>query len=233
MNQDNQNKTKQTVNNLLQFIRDEHLQPGQGQRLPNEYELAEQLHVGRGTIREAIRELVSRNVLDVRQGAGTFISFKDGIPEDPLGLSFTDITDDMVFDMLEVRLLLEPEIAAIAAERATESQIEELYRQCGLIEDLIRDNQPYLREDARFHEIIGECSGNSIIRKLMPIVASSVQLNIGFTRDKFRLRTIEEHREIVHAIAHHDVRGAKYAMYAHLNTSRSSMLVAGQLHQPK
>ena len=207
MNQDNQSKTKQTVNNLLQFIRDEHLQPGQ--RLPNEYELAEQLHVGRGTI------------------------FKDGIPEDPLGLSFTDITDDMVFDMLEVRLLLEPEIAAIAAERATESQIEELYRQCGLIEDLIRDNQPYLREDARFHEIIGECSGNSIIRKLMPIVASSVQLNIGFTRDKFRLRTIEEHREIVHAIAHHDVRGAKYAMYAHLNTSRSSMLVAGQLHQPK
>ena len=181
MNQDNQSKTKQTVNNLLQFIRDEHLQPGQ--RLPNEYELAEQLHVGRGTIREAIRELVSRNVLDVRQGAGTFISFKDGIPEDPLGLSFTDITDDMVFDMLEVRLLLE--------------------------------------------------SGNSIIRKLMPIVASSVQLNIGFTRDKFRLRTIEEHREIVHAIAHHDVRGAKYAMYAHLNTSRSSMLVAGQLHQPK
>ena len=58
MNQDNQSKTKQTVNNLLQFIRDEHLQPGQ--RLPNEYELAEQLHVGRGTIREAIRELVSR-----------------------------------------------------------------------------------------------------------------------------------------------------------------------------
>ena len=228
MSHDHLSKTQQTVRNILQLVREERLLPGQ--KLPNEYELADRFKIGRGTVREAIRELVSLNVLEVRQGSGTFVSFKNGIPEDPLGLSLADVTDDMVFDMLEVRLMLEPEIAAIAAERATESQIEELYRQCSLIEDLIRNNQPYLKEDARFHEMIGKCSGNSIVQKLMPIITSSVQLNIGFTRDRHRLRTMDEHREIVNAISHHDVRGAKYAMYAHLNTSRSSMLLIGQSH---
>ena len=59
---------------IIQYIKDEQMEPGD--RLPTEYELAKFLEVGRGTVREANRSLVSRNILEVRQGAGTFVSHK-------------------------------------------------------------------------------------------------------------------------------------------------------------
>ena len=59
-----------------------------GDKLPNEYKLADKLNAGRSTIREAIKALVSRNILEIRRGAGTFISQKGGIADDPLGLTF-------------------------------------------------------------------------------------------------------------------------------------------------
>ena len=71
---------------IIDLIKSNRLEPGD--RLQNEYELAKLLNVGRSTVREAIRILVSRNILEVRQGAGTFVSYKNGIPEDPLGLAF-------------------------------------------------------------------------------------------------------------------------------------------------
>ncbi|WP_153053508.1 FadR/GntR family transcriptional regulator, partial [Streptococcus suis] len=58
-----------------------------GDKLPNEYELAQDLEVGRSTVREAVRSLATRNILEVRQGSGTYISSKKGVSEDPLGFS--------------------------------------------------------------------------------------------------------------------------------------------------
>ena len=98
------------------------MQPGD--RLPSEHELTDMLEVGRGTLREAIKTLMSHNILDVRQGAGTFVSYKNGIPEDPLGLALEDSDDKLLLYMLEVRMILEPEIAELAAMNATTPQID-------------------------------------------------------------------------------------------------------------
>ena len=70
---------------ILDYIRTNDMKPGD--RLPTEQELTQLLEVGRGTVREAVQSLASRNILEVRQGAGTFLSDKNGIMEDPLGLS--------------------------------------------------------------------------------------------------------------------------------------------------
>ena len=74
------------VDQIIQVILDRDMKAGD--KLPNEYDLARELGVGRSTLREAIKRLVARNILTARQGAGTFVSEKNGVPEDPLGLTF-------------------------------------------------------------------------------------------------------------------------------------------------
>ena len=134
---------EKTSERIVEFIKERNMQPGD--RLPSEHELTEMLKVGRGTLREAIKTLMSHNILDVRQGAGTFVSYKNGIPEDPLGLALENSDDKLLLDMLDVRMILEPEIAELAAMNATTPQIDELFRQCRQVEDLIRENKSYIQ----------------------------------------------------------------------------------------
>lgn len=214
--------TQIAAEGIIQLIRENDMQPGQ--RLENEYDLAKRLNVGRGTVREAIRSLVSRNILEVRQGAGTFVSYKNGIPEDPLGLAFEESDELLALHMMEVRLILEPEIAAMAAMNGTKKQVLAMLEQCDKVEKLIRENKAYNQEDALFHQKIAECTGNRVMEKIIPIITSSVQLNIGVTRDKFKMQTITEHRNIANAIIKKDPYKAKYSMTAHLNILRSGIL---------
>ena len=74
------------VDQIIQVILDRDMKAGD--KLPNEYDLARELGVGRSTVREAITRFVDSNIITARQGAGTFVSEKNGVPEDPLGLTF-------------------------------------------------------------------------------------------------------------------------------------------------
>lgn len=85
-----------------------------GDKLPTEKELCERTGAGRNTVREALKILASRNVLEIRQGAGTFVSEKQGIPDDPLGFSMVNDHVKLTKDLLQVRIMLEPQIAALA-----------------------------------------------------------------------------------------------------------------------
>ena len=97
-----------------------------GDKLPTEKELCERTGAGRNTVREALKILASRNVLEIRQGAGTFVSEKQGIPDDPLGFSMVNDHVKLTKDLLQVRIMLEPQIAALAAQCAKENEIKEL-----------------------------------------------------------------------------------------------------------
>lgn len=214
--------TKIVEDKIIQLIKDNSMEPGD--RLKNEYELAQDLNVGRGTIREAIRILVSRNILEVRQGAGTFVSYKNGIPEDPLGLTFIQDEESLVLDILDVRLIIEPEIAAMAALNAKPIQLDEMLKQCDVVEKLIMENKDYKEADALFHQRIAECSGNKVVDKLIPVINSSIVLNIELTKDQYKKMTILEHKDIARAIERGDSNAAKYSMITHLNTSRKEVV---------
>ena len=97
-----------------------------GDKLPTEKELCESTGAGRNTVREALKILASRNVLEIRQGAGTFVFEKQGIPDDPLGFSMVNDHVKLTKDLLQVRIMLEPQIAALAAQCAKEHEIKEL-----------------------------------------------------------------------------------------------------------
>ena len=78
-----QTLAEKTAQNLLEMIQEKGY--GAGDKLPTEAELVETLGVGRNTVREALRILMSRNIVTIRQGSGTFISDKNGVADDPLG----------------------------------------------------------------------------------------------------------------------------------------------------
>ena len=94
-----------------------------GDKLPTEMELCQLLGAGRNTVREALRILVSRNIVTIRQGAGTFISEKNGIPDDPLGFAMMEDRRKLTRDLLQIRVMLEAPIAALAAQNADEEDI--------------------------------------------------------------------------------------------------------------
>lgn len=214
---------------LLQYIIDNDMQVGD--KIPNEFVLAESLGVSRSTIREAVKLLVSRNILVIRRGAGTFISDKKGITEDPLGLSFVNDKYALAMDLLNVRIILEPEIASMAAINATDEEIEKIMEQCNKVEELYERGEDHGREDVRLHEMIAHCSRNLVIEKLIPIINTSVVVFADITKRKLKNETLTTHREIAEAIKAHDPNTAKYAMMMHLIYNRQ--MIASLIKEQK
>ena len=106
-----QTLAEKTAQNLLEMIQEKGY--GAGDKLPTEAELVETLGVGRNTVREALRILMSRNIVTIRQGSGTFISDKNGVADDPLGFFMMDDRRQLTEDLLQARLILEPALAAM------------------------------------------------------------------------------------------------------------------------
>ncbi|MEA4954406.1 MAG: FadR/GntR family transcriptional regulator [Pseudoflavonifractor sp.] len=203
---------------IIQIIKDNELRPGD--RLDTEMELSRRLGVGRGTVREAIKGLVSRNILVVRQGSGTFISPRPGVSDDPLGLTFAKQDRRLALDLLDVRLMLEPEMAAMAADRATDYELKRLEAQCAKVERFIRGERPYRQEDVEFHRCIAQASHNQVVGTLVPVIHSSASLNIDLTRNELKENTMRSHRELANAIRDRDPQRARYAMILHLAENR-------------
>ena len=107
--------TDRVADEIVRSIIGQKLKPGD--KLPNEFELAKTLGVGRSTLREAIKTLVSRSVVEIRRGSGTFVSARSGVSEDPLGLEFLTDKVQVATDLLELRFLVEPRLASLAASR--------------------------------------------------------------------------------------------------------------------
>ena len=216
--QESKSLTEEAMNQIIQLIIDNDLKPGT--RLPSEFQLAQQLGVGRSTLREATRLLVSRNVLEVRQGSGTFISKKRGVPDDPLGLTFKADTPQLAVELFDIRLMLEPNGASMAAIHATQEQLQRLEQLCIDTEQRIVTGKSYFEGDEAFHSCLAECSGNSVLKTLIPIIVSSIYMTTVSTADQFRNLTLRQHRQILNAVRRRDSMGASLAMSEHLNTNR-------------
>ena len=199
-------RTNETAEKLISFILS--LNMKEGDRLPNEAELSSMLKVSRSTLREA------------KQGSGTYISSKRGIPVDPLGLTFLAHNKKLAMDLIDVRIMLEPHIAAAAAIHATEEECQELLRLSSLHASLICAGEDYQDADTKFHEQIAKCSGNAVLVNLIPIISSSVYVSTTISDMDFRQTSIRYHQMITEAICRKDFLGAQNAMLAHLNASR-------------
>lgn len=193
-----------------------------GDKLPTEKELCESTGAGRNTVREALKILASRNVLEIRQGAGTFVSEKQGIPDDPLGFSMVNDHVKLTKDLLQVRIMLEPQIAALAAQCAKENEIKELEEILEEMEAAMKKREDYSELDTKFHTKIAQCTHNIVMENLLPVIGKGVAVFAKEVAQTEYDRTWISHRKIFCYIRDHKPFEAEMEMQYHLlyNTSR-------------
>lgn len=212
---------EQAADRLEQTIMAHKLAPGD--KLPNEQDLVAQLEVGRGTVREAVKILESRGVVEIRRGRGTFVCKHVGRTGDPLGFRFAQDKHKLARDLCELRLMLEPQIAALCARKATEADIDELTQLCERVRARIDAGEDYGKEDIEFHERIARSTGNSVILQIIPLIAQGVSLYVDLTHHTLAGSAARTHQEVLDAIRAHDEQAAYDAMYRHLVENRDNL----------
>lgn len=202
-----------------------------GSKLPNEFELAQMFGVGRSTVREAVKSLVTKGVLEVRRGDGTYVQSHRSQTDDPLGLSRLEDKFQLALELFDVRLMLEPEIAASAAEHATEEEMRQLVELCDETERLYRGGEDHIPKDIEFHTCIARCSKNRVVEMLVPIINSAVMTFASLTQRQLMEETIQTHRAVTDAILARDSVGARCAMVMHLTYNRQALMRLRKRHQ--
>lgn len=191
-----------------------------GEKLPNEFELCRMFNVSRSTIREAVKSLVFKEIVEVRRGAGTYVINTVPVKEDPLGIRSMPDKEAIALDLVDVRLMIEPAMAEMAAQKATKEEIERLKELCCKVEKEIENGESYIKDDIAFHCLVAECSKNKIIEQLIPIIDTAVMMFVNVTHKKLMQETIRTHRAVTEAIAEGDSLGARMAMSMHLTYNR-------------
>jgi len=193
---------------------------GVGARLPAERDLAEQLQVSRASVREALIALEIEGYVDVRVGTGVFVC----APETRQGslLDGGDASADIgPFELLETRLLLEPECAALAAHKASSAQLDAIRAACAALPAAVTDTP--LQYDIAFHAAVAAACGNAALASAIDHLRMLGNANPVFSRlnqhmvtDAVWVQAHQEHERIVEAIAERDSTRARHAMYDHL-----------------
>ena len=195
-------------------------QPGKGDFLPTERELSVQLGVSRSVVREAAQRLEQQGLLEIRQGLGIRPVNRLHKPlSDSLHLLVPDEMDRLR-QLVELRLIVEPENARLAAERATASQISQLQ---AIQERFVLAKTPLesVAADMDFHRQLAVASGNQISALLLHSLSDLLEasLNHGYRRVTPAL-AIKQHGAVLTAIEKRDPAAAARAMQRHLTSAR-------------
>ncbi|MCM3767752.1 FadR/GntR family transcriptional regulator [Neobacillus niacini] len=214
----------QILEQLKQKIRDGEFP--EGSKLPSENKLAEMFGVSRAPIREVISVLVASGLVESIQGGGNFV--KKMPTEDLLDtVAFEMITDEEIYNLLELRTVIETEAAAFAAERHTEEDIEKIYEAFQQVSDTINDDSIVGDQaDYDFHMSIVKAAKNSFLTQSVENVRElyqkaltySLRKNVG--RREKREQVHQEHQNIYKAIKRRNKEAAAFYMKEHLTNAR-------------
>ncbi|GGL34792.1 FadR/GntR family transcriptional regulator [Planomonospora parontospora] len=194
--------TDAAIDKIKQMILSGELTPGS--RLPKEADLAERLGLSRNSLREAVRALALINVLDVRQGDGTYVtSLEPGLLLDAMSFVVDFHQDDTVLQFFQVRRILEPAATAMAAARMDDAGVAELR---GILASLPGDPsvEQLVANDLEFHRRIAAGSGNAVLCSLIESLSgptTRARVWRGLTQEGALARTREQHAAICEAIA--------------------------------
>ena len=218
---------EQVADQINQVIIDQNINTGE--KLPNEFELAALLNVGRGTIREAVKLLVARNCLEIRRGKGTYVVEKLGQIEDPLGFAYVKDKITLAVDLMELRLQLEPWVAQLAAQRIEENEKDTLRQLCEQVEHKIRSGEDHGPADKEFHAYVARCTHNSVITEIMPVITYSIEMFTKFKAPRLLKDTIRTHWQITEAICANDPQKAYDSMYEHVSENSESIEIVRRM----
>ena len=216
-------QTDVVVDSIKQMITDGRLGPGA--RLSRERDLAQELSVSRGSLREAVRALCLMGVLETRQGDGTYVTSLDAsLLLTPMGFLVDLGGEATAVHLQAVRRVLETEAAGRAAQAAGAEAVEEARAILAGVELLLASttDSPYeafIEADVAFHRVIARASGNPALEALIEAMASRTvraRRRRAMTEEGVLQTTHREHWAILRAISHHDPDAARIQMGAHL-----------------
>jgi len=194
-----------------------------GTVLPPEPALCEAFSVSRTVIREAVKMLQEKGLVQVRQGSGTTVT-----PPtlwnmlDELVLAATIAEDDgldVLDDLVITRRLLESDMANVSAQCASDEVIADLGRLVARMDELVDDHLSYADHDRAFHDLIMQTSGNRIARAVVRALESQVVNTVRYMGQPHRDQCVasnQGHRRIYERIAAHDPEAASLAMFTHI-----------------
>ena len=199
-----------------------------GDRLPTERELAEQFHVSRTAVREAMKILAQKGLVDMRPGRGTIVI--DGANEamqQSIGLAMKLKLGEVggSDNLVEVRGILETEIAALAAARATDKEIAAMRDAVDDMDDSLDDADAFIAADNCFHEALAQATQNTLILILVKSIVNplSEQRKQVFEVEGGPQRGQIHHKRILESVIRRDPEGARTAMRSHLQQVREDV----------
>lgn len=230
------NKTEllpgKTAQNIKQMIIQQNMKPGD--RLPSETELMDMFGVSRSTLREAMKFLGAENVIVIKRGNGTFVSNSTGVGEDPLGLNFTN-QHYLIKNLLEARLLFEPQIAELAVQRATDKNIRCLAEIINKMKEVEVNDDLAAELDVQFHTAIAECTQNDVLIRIVPIINESIRQ--GHNETASVMGSYERakicHVGIYEAIVNRNYMEAKYFSERHVWETLNDIKEMGKNNEKK
>ena len=212
---------EQIVQQVEESIQRGALKPGD--KLPPERDLAEQFGVSRTAVREAVKALREKGMVEAYPGRGTFVM---EVSSHPIRLSLDRMVKAGQGEgsryLTEVREMMEPEIAAMAAERADGEDVAALRESLAVMDGAKRDPDAFIEADLDFHLALAEAAAN-------PIILSLIDSIVGLLREQrmgiFQVEGGPErgqyhHKRILEAVEHRDSGGAREAMKAHMRQVR-------------
>lgn len=187
-----------------------------GDKLPNELELAQQLGVSRATLREAIRELTARGVLEVRRGRGTFVA--PGAGDETVSFQELEKLQGRLRDLFELRSIFEPQAARLACRRAGPEELEDILKKGAEAERCILEGEDRTQADRAFHAAIVRATHNEFMMRLLPVISQAVEeaISEGGHEETLAQVTLRDHALLMDFFRRRDEAGAEHAMAIHM-----------------
>lgn len=189
-----------------------------GDRIPPERELCQQLGIARTSLREALKGMELIGMLDSRVGDGTFVCPRSEFLSRPLLWAFTGTDETELSDIMEARMLLETDLAGLAAERASEKEIAAIGKAVKAMREAIESGASTIDPDMNFHLAVSTAAHNGVLKNAVQLLRNLMRqwIYLKLLLPDVPTRVLNQHEVIYKAIRDRDVKAARNAMNKHL-----------------
>jgi GntR family transcriptional regulator, transcriptional repressor for pyruvate dehydrogenase complex len=206
-----------------------------GDSLPPERQLAEMLGVGRSSVRDALHELQLCGIVETRQGIGTIVRDpRKDAPGASLAATLTRQRQHLG-ELLDFRKILEPPLAARAAQRASAREVTAMQRIVARQAQRVGRGEAAIEEDCAFHECLARSAHNEVVMRVLDTIMDLLRptREIGFQVEGRPAKSLAGHREILEAVAQRDAAAAEQAMRRHLEQVEAIIARRARTGRPK
>lgn len=217
------NKYEEVAADLVARLRQGEFQPGD--RLPAERTLATEYGVSRSVIREAVRAMEQLGCVTSRVGGGSYVKTPDA---SSIADSFSIVFEqDGAFaeELIETRLILETQIARMAAQRRTQNQLEAMEQTITDMKEALDQGKPGEQLDARFHQLLADAAGNRVLAAAVSAYSELMNQSLRITQymDGVPVQTLQDHQRILDALKEKNENDAEHQMREHLLRAQENL----------